>query len=72
MRPTTNPEEMPHTTQMNLSPTNVFKGDSYHPRQAIYPPNHNNNSHHPRKAVKKPPSSMDQNTKEEEVLRNNL
>ena len=65
-----NPEEMPHTTQMNLSPTNMFKGDSYHPRQAICPPSHNSNSSHcPRKAVKKTPSSPDQDTKEEEVLR---
>ena len=69
MRLTTNLKEMPHTTQMNPSPTNRFKGDSYHPRQAICPPNHNNNSHHPRKAVKKTPSSMDQDTKVEEVLR---
>ena len=70
MRLTTNLEKMSHTTQTNLSPTNMFKGDLYHPRQAMCPPSHNNNSsHHLRKAVKKTPSSMDQDTKEEEVLR---
>ena len=70
MRLTMNLEEMPHTTQTNLSPTNMFKGDSYHPRQEICLPSYNNNSSHcPRKAVKKTPSSMDQDTKEEEVLR---
>ena len=70
MRLTMNLKEMPHTTQMNLSPTNMFKGDSYHPKQPICPPSHNNNSsHHLRKAVKKTPSSMDQDTKEVEVLR---
>ena len=70
MRLTTNLEEMPHTTQMNLSPTNMFKGDSYHPKQATCLTSHsNNNGHRPRKAVKKTPSSMDQDTKEEEVLR---
>ena len=72
MRLTTNLEETPHTNPMNLSPTNMFKGDSYHPRLAICPPSHNNNSHHPRKAVKKTPSSTDQDTKEEEVLRTTL
>ena len=70
MKLTTNPEEMLHTTQMNLSPTNMFKGDSYHPKQATCLPSHtNNNSHHLRKAVKKTPSSTDQDTIEEEVLR---
>ena len=70
MRLTMNLKEMPHTTQTNLSPTNMFKGDSYHPRQAICPPSHNSNSSHClRKAVKKTPSTTDQDTKEEEVLR---
>ena len=32
MKLTTNLEEMLHTTQMNLSPTNMFKRDSYHPK----------------------------------------
>ena len=73
MKLTTNPEEMLHTTQMNLSPTNMFKGDSYHPKQAICLLSHNNNSSHClRKAVKKTPSSMDQDTKEEEILRISL
>ena len=60
MNLTMNLEETLHTTQMNLSPTNMFKGDSYHPKQGMCLPSHNNNnSHHPRKAGKRIPSSTD-------------
>ena len=44
MKLTTNPEEMLHTTQTNLSPTSRFKGDSYHPKQTICLSSHNNNN----------------------------
>ena len=69
VRLTMNLEVMLHITQMNPSPTNMFKGDSYHPRQATCLPSNNNNSHHLRKAVKKTPSSTDQETKEKGVLK---
>ena len=66
MRPTMSLEVTLHITQVNPSQTNMFKEDSFHPKQTIWLHSHNN-SHHLRKAVKRTPSSMDQDMTEKGV-----